>query len=106
MKPEDCRTGRVVLSTQGRDKGRHFMIFSVLSADRVLVVDGQTHLVSRPKKKNIRHLKALPVTLEQLNEQLAENKLLQNHEVRQALYDSGYENPILLGEEECDIVQK
>lgn len=106
MKPEDYTLGRIVLSTQGRDKGRYFLITSNLSVDRVAVADGQTHPVERPKKKNIRHLKALPLCLDEVKLRLMENKPLQNHEVRNALHASGYGNLLLVSEEECDIVQK
>ena len=42
--------GIVVLSQKGRDKGRAFMILYQLDDDFVLIADGATHRVEKPKK--------------------------------------------------------
>ena len=48
--------GRVVESLAGRDRGRRYVICGRLTETQVWVTDGRTHPVSRPKKKNIKHL--------------------------------------------------
>lgn len=58
MKPEII-PGIAVISRQGRDKGRVYVVLYQLDADFVLVSDGQVRPASRPKKKRKKHLMAL-----------------------------------------------
>jgi len=58
--PFSFESGRVVRSTQGRDRGRFFLVIENLGDGRVTVADGITHRLANPKKKNIRHLHAKP----------------------------------------------
>lgn len=48
--------GNVVISKKGRDKGRTFMVLYHLDADFVMICDGETHLLAKPKKKRKKHL--------------------------------------------------
>ena len=48
--------GRVVYSKAGRDKKRAFVIVGVTDDGSALIADGRLHTVSKPKKKNLRHL--------------------------------------------------
>jgi len=50
------RTGALVHSLAGRDAGEYYLVVSVTGANFVLLANGQNRPVSRPKKKNIRHL--------------------------------------------------
>ena len=56
--------GRVVLSREGRDRGRYFIVLDVLDETRVLVADGISHTLLHPKKKNIKHVRAKPVRMD------------------------------------------
>lgn len=58
--------GRLVLSTQGRDCGRYFIVCQVEDADFVRIVDGKLHKLDRPKLKNVKHLQAKPFLVSQL----------------------------------------
>ena len=49
--------GRVVLSTQGRDEGRYFVVLEVIDENFVLMADGLTRKIAHPKKKKVKHLK-------------------------------------------------
>ena len=53
--------GSVVRSKCGRDRKRVFVIVDVCcdTTGRVLVCDGKLHPLSKPKKKNLRHLAVL-----------------------------------------------
>ena len=53
--------GSVVRSKCGRDRKRVFLIVGACcdTAGRVLVCDGRLHPLSKPKKKNLRHLAVL-----------------------------------------------
>ena len=59
----DIKTGRVVISSAGHDKGR-FMLVVGADGDRVLVADGKERKLASPKKKNIRHVRATESTIE------------------------------------------
>ncbi|MBO4894691.1 MAG: KOW domain-containing RNA-binding protein [Clostridia bacterium] len=75
MEPLEC--GRVVVSLAGRDKGRLLAVTGV-SEKGVLVCDGKERPVERPKLKNVKHLRALDIRLE-------EEKLATNRALRKAL---------------------
>ena len=63
MKARPTEPGRVVISTQGHDEGRWYAILSVLDERMVLLVDGDTRKLAKPKKKQVKHLRALPLTV-------------------------------------------
>ncbi len=56
---EDIRPllpGQLVRSRAGRDKGKHYLVLEFLNDRNVLLVDGGTRPLDKPKKKNIAHL--------------------------------------------------
>ncbi len=52
----ELKPGQLVRSLAGRDKGKHYLVFRELDGKHVLVVDGRSRPIARPKKKNIAHL--------------------------------------------------
>jgi large subunit ribosomal protein L14e len=48
--------GRVATSRSGRDAGSAYVIIRVESSTVVFVADGRARSVSRPKRKNVKHL--------------------------------------------------
>ena len=64
MKAKPTETGRVVISTQGHDAGRWYAVLSVLDERNVLLVDGDTRKLAKPKKKQVKHIRALPLTIQ------------------------------------------
>ncbi|MDR7522150.1 MAG: KOW domain-containing RNA-binding protein [Armatimonadota bacterium] len=48
--------GMVVTSRAGRDAGDRYVVVGAAGHDMVLVADGRRRQVSRPKRKNIKHL--------------------------------------------------
>jgi large subunit ribosomal protein L14e len=48
--------GRVVTSRSGRDAGSVYIVVRVESPTVVFVADGRARSVSRPKRKNVKHL--------------------------------------------------
>ena len=53
--------GRAVVSRQGHDAGRAFLVVQVLDERTVLLADGQTRKLAHPKKKQTKHLKPAPL---------------------------------------------
>ena len=87
MKNEPFKTGEIVLSKAGRDRGRAFVVREVLDEDYVLLVDGRLRTLERPKKKKRKHL--LSVSTEARMELHAH---LNDADIRKFLNAQGYEN--------------
>ena len=62
MKVLTPERGEVVQSKQGRDKGKFYVVTEVVK-DGVMVADGLTRKLANPKKKNVKHLRLLPVSV-------------------------------------------
>ena len=82
--------GRVVLSTQGRDEGRYFIVLEVIDENFVLMADGLTRKVDHPKKKKVKHLRPKPIVVEVDGAKLP-NKHLQDSDLRRYLRENGLE---------------
>jgi len=52
----ELKPGQLVRSLAGRDKGKHYLVLRELDQRTVLLVDGRSRPLSRPKKKNKAHL--------------------------------------------------
>lgn len=63
MKANVAEAGRVVLVTQGHDTGSICAVLQVVDEKTVLLVDGRTRTLHKPKRKNILHLRAYPLTI-------------------------------------------
>ncbi len=59
MKVKNPEKGGAVVSLQGRDKDKYYVIVEV-QGDRVLVADGVKRRLENPKIKNVKHLRLLP----------------------------------------------
>ena len=81
--------GRVVLSRQGRDAGRFFVILQVVDDEFVMMSDGLTRKLDHPKKKKIKHLRAKPVRMDELT-LLADQNRLKDSDVRTFLEKNGF----------------
>lgn len=82
MEPE---LGLLVVSAAGRDKGRYYIITEILDDTTVAVADGVYRPVSKPKRKNIRHLMMTRIVDKYLSKRLLEGTGVSNEEVREAL---------------------
>ena len=87
--PFSLERGRVVESTQGRDRGKTFLVLEQCGKDLVLIADGMNHKLSNPKKKKTKHLRAKPVLLD-LKALRPEGGALQDSDLRRALEANGF----------------
>ncbi len=53
---EDLKPGQLVRSRAGRDKGKRYLVIKVISPREVLLSNGRSRSLGRPKKKNVIHL--------------------------------------------------
>lgn len=63
MKAKPTEPGRVVIVTRGHDAGSWCAVLSVLDERNVLLCDGRLRTLEKPKKKQIKHLSSLPITI-------------------------------------------
>ncbi len=110
MKAVANELGRAAVSMRGHDKGRVYLVVRVLDERYVLVSDGATRRLDHPKKKQVKHLRALPFTAEEIARALAEGGTPQDSDIRKALISlPGLEDrPVKAGDvnkEECVLVQ-
>ena len=82
--------GRVVLSTQGRDEGRYFIVLEVIDENYVLMADGLTRKIAHPKKKKVKHLRPKPIVVN-VDGATLPNKHLQDSDLRRYLSENGLE---------------
>ena len=87
--PLSLERGRIVISTQGRDKGRAFLILERIGEDMVTVADGLVHPLERPKKKKTKHLHVKPIMIN-WNTIRPEGGSVQNSDLRRALEQNGF----------------
>ena len=90
--------GRVVLSTQGRDEGRYFIVLEVIDEQFVLMADGLTRKIAHPKKKKVKHLRPKPIVVN-VDGSTLPNKHLQDSDLRRALAEHGLDMKTLAGAE-------
>jgi len=79
----DVELGQVVKSLVGRDKGKHYLIIGY-EAGRVLLADGRSRPISRPKKKNPKHLQPYRCMVPEVKERIRQGNL-NDTEVRNIL---------------------
>lgn len=82
---EDLRPGQLVRSRAGRDKGKHYLVVKVISPREVLLSDGRSRPLSRPKKKNVAHLQRYSRRAE--IDELVRNQKLTDSQVIKFLYE-------------------
>ena len=111
MKEIPFDVGRLVLSKQGHDKGRWFAVVGSLDEKHVLIADGQTRKLEKPKKKQCKHLRPAPERLTEIAERLAEEKTVLDSDLRKALEPIVTEKEkktmnVCQKKEECALVQE
>ncbi len=105
MKPIPFEIGRVVLSTQGRDRSRLFVVIDVTDDDYVLMADGDLRGVERPKRKKTKHLHAKPFLFPELSKKLRTNTAVLNSELRTFLKETAAQT-LPTSKEGCGLVQE
>jgi len=77
--------GRVVVSTQGHDRGRRFLVIGIVDERYVLIADGNTRKLDRPKKKQAKHLLAEPYMAPEAMEAVRRKAQTADSTIRKAL---------------------
>ena len=85
MKVKTPFIGGICQSTQGRDKGKFYLIKAIYTDGTVGVVDGNFKKLTAPKRKNLKHLHLLPDKAEAIAAKLEEGRQVFDTEVYSAL---------------------
>ena len=76
--------GRFATSRSGRDVGTLYLVIGTAEPASVLVADGRSRGVARPKRKNLRHL-TLREEISTLAPRLAAGQAVTDEEIRSAI---------------------
>ncbi len=106
MRPIPFEQGRVVLSLQGRDKGRCFIVLSAVDDDFVLMADGDLRKVQRPKRKKKKHLHPKPAIFPEIASKLQAGAPVSDSELRKALALAAEQQEPLTRKEGCGFVKE
>ena len=104
MERLNMEAGRVVMSTQGRDAGRYFVVLQVIDDQFVLMADGLSRKIAHPKKKKIKHLRPKPLMVN-VDGATLPNKHLQDSDLRRALTEYGLELKPIAGAEKSAAIE-
>lgn len=78
------KTGGLVRSLAGHDKGQYFIILTE-HEEYVTLVDGTSRKVEKPKRKNKKHIQVIHYIEETLNKKLAHGEHVTDEEIRFAI---------------------
>lgn len=85
MIKEDIQRGDLVLSLRGRDKNCFFIV-TERENETARIVDGKTHKSSKPKLKNIKHLKLVRSTAFcEVAERMVKGELVADKKIKKAI---------------------
>ena len=82
--------GRIVTAKAGRDRGRYFVVAAAEPEGFVMLTDGETRRMARPKKKKLRHVEFLEDRVDMT--QLPADMACADAFIRSALKQKGYIN--------------
>ena len=85
MKVNPYEMGRVVVSRQGHDHGRRFLVVGLVDERFVLIADGDTRKLDHPKKKQLKHLYAEPYIAQEALASIAAHQQTADSDIRKAL---------------------
>lgn len=94
--------GEIVVATQGRDCGTVYVVMKLLEKDYVLLVNGKTKFLNKPKCKKTKHLKSKNQTLDAIKDKFVNNKKVFDEEI----FSAFRKNNIDFFEKEIECLKK
>jgi ribosomal protein L14E/L6E/L27E len=80
----DLELGQVVISKQGKDVGRTYVVVGVADS-RVLLADAQKFNVTSPKRKNPKHLQPMRLIIDEVRKKVEEGQNIDHGRFRYLL---------------------
>jgi len=114
VKANPHEIGRVVVSKQGHDSGRRFLVVGIVDEKYVLIADGDIRKLDNPKKKQVKHLRAEPEIPEAAARAIRDREETADSTIRKALAASAAQRQAQgparadrnTDKEECALVQE
>ena len=85
MKPSVHELGRVVISRQGHDRGKAFLVVGLPDELYVLIADGDSRKLAKPKRKQAKHLIPKPYVATETLEAILKQAQTADSDIRKAL---------------------
>jgi len=82
--------GSIVKATMGRDKDKFFVVTGIIDNNYVLMSDGRSRTVSRPKKKKLKHILVKNDVASEIRSMILEGKSVLDSDIRKSLKNRGY----------------
>ncbi|HBT46546.1 MAG TPA: RNA-binding protein [Peptococcaceae bacterium] len=79
------QVGQLVYSKAGRDRGRPFLVWDILSERRITLVDGRLRRVGKPKIKNTLHVQPVGRVAQDIAAKRQQGQPVSDAEVRRAI---------------------
>lgn len=86
----EVKVGQYVKALSGRDRGKIFVVYEILDDRFVMIVDGDYRKITRPKKKNIKHLQKINKVSTLLRERILNGEPIQNLMIKQEIAKLDY----------------
>ena len=77
--------GRICQAKAGRGKGKYFMICGIVNDCYVLLTDGSSRKITKPKLKKIKHIRCLPYVEIEIAAIISKGKLPSDAEIKKVL---------------------
>ncbi|MBE3580331.1 MAG: KOW domain-containing RNA-binding protein [Thermoanaerobacteraceae bacterium] len=81
----NLQVGQLVYSKAGRDRGRPFLVWEIISDRRIALVDGKLRRVVKPKIKNTLHVQAASRMAQDIAAKRQKGEPVSDAEVRRAI---------------------
>lgn len=82
---DGLRYGQLVVSTAGRDLGEYYIIWNMYDENFLELVNGTTHPLTKPKKKNLKHVKVTMAVATDVEISVLRGESLKNAQIIEAI---------------------
>lgn len=86
---EGITLGQIVHSRAGRDKGKYFIVVSIINEEFVMVADGDLRRMDHPKMKKVKHLVFHDKIASEVQKALVEGLPIVDAKLRNSLQSMG-----------------
>ncbi len=82
---DGLRYGQLVRSIAGRDQGTYYLIWKTHGEKFIEVVDGVKHPISKPKRKNIKHVRITMAVATDIEDAILSGKTIKDAQIVSAI---------------------
>ena len=79
--------GQLVRSIAGHDKGEYFLLYQIIDDNFVLIVNGKTRKLEKPKLKKIKHLSKMNKKSDVIDSLDKNDLQSQNKKIRNVIFE-------------------